>query len=372
MVGLLGNSLPPGLAGFVTQRQLAGQEQNQQLGQIQGLLGIQQAQMQQGLLQQQMADKQRQQAQIENFAKQLPESDRAAFMVNPNAYIQEMNRKYVVGGALVGGRGGAPVYEAPVENKIAPNGQVYNPRQLTPGMTFNDPNKPFGVGAGGATVPNQAFQNFELDKAARGASRNVTNVNNIGPKEFEKELGKMDAEKLGEFRKNAEAGQGMLGTVANLREAINKGVYSGGLADQKTAAANLINGITGVTPKGLVGSQLFNAEASKLVLDSIKLLGANPSNADRDFINKTVPQLATSPQARDALIGYLEQKANKNIELFQKADAYARQNKGLGGFNYLGGNTAPAGAPPVGTVKDGFKFKGGNPADKNNWEKVNG
>lgn len=177
MVGLLGNSLPPGLAGFVAQRQLAGQDDMRNMAQVQGLLGIQQAQMQQGLLQQQMADKQRQQAQIENFAQQLPEADRAAFMVNPNAYIQEMNKKYVVGGALVGGRGGAPVYEAPVENKIAPNGQVYNPRQLTPGMTFNDPNKAFGIGSGGVPVPNKAFQNFELDKAARGAARTKVEVN---------------------------------------------------------------------------------------------------------------------------------------------------------------------------------------------------
>ncbi len=348
-------NIAPGLNGLLAQRQFAQQEQNAGLGQIQGLLGIQQAQQQQGLLAQQMQDKQRQQMQVEAFAQQLPESDRAAFMVNPNAYIQEMNKKYVVGGALVGGKGGAPIYEAPVENKIAPNGQVYNPRQLTPGMTFNDPNKAFGIGPQGVPVPNQAFQNFELDKAARGASKNVTNVNNVGPKEFEKELGKMDAEKLGEFRKNAEAGQGMLGTVTNLRDAIKGGVYSGGLADQKTAAANLINGITGITPKALPGSQLFEAEASKLVLDSIKLLGANPSNADRDFIKKTVPQLATSPQARDALINYLEQKANKNIELFQKADAYARQNKGLGGFNYLGGsakkitNDAEYNALPSGT-----------------------
>jgi hypothetical protein len=27
-------------------------------------------------------------------------------------------------------------------------------------------------------------------------------------------------------------------------------------------------------------------------------------------------------------------------------------------------------APQVGTIKDGYRFKGGNPADKNNWEKV--
>ena len=338
MVGLLGNSLPPGLAGFVTQRQLAGQEQNQQLGQIQGLLGMQTAQMQQGLLGQQLADKQRQQTIIENFAKQLPEGDRAAFMVNPNAYIQERNKKYVVGGSLVSGAGGPPIYEAPRKMEFV-NGVAVDPYKTAAGSVLpQDPNKPFSIGPDMKPVPNAPFQNYEINKAAAGRPNVNSTVINAGPKAFDTELGKMDAEKIGEFRKNAEAGQNMLGTVSNLRDAISKGVYSGGLANQKEAAANLINGITGITPTNLPGSQLFNAEASKLVLDSIKLLGANPSNADREFINKTVPQLATSPQARDQLISYLEQKANKNIELYKRADSYARQNKGLGGFDYLGGS----------------------------------
>lgn len=31
---------------------------------------------------------------------------------------------------------------------------------------------------------------------------------------------------------------------------------------------------------------------------------------------------------------------------------------------------APASGPSVGTIKNGYRFKGGNPSDKNNWEKV--
>ena len=34
-----------------------------------------------------------------------------------------------------------------------------------------------------------------------------------------------------------------------------------------------------------------------------------------------------------------------------------------------GGGDAP-GAPPPGHVQDGYRFKGGNPADQNSWEKV--
>ena len=34
--------------------------------------------------------------------------------------------------------------------------------------------------------------------------------------------------------------------------------------------------------------------------------------------------------------------------------------------------TAVPGAPKAGDVMDGYKFKGGDPADKSNWEKVSG
>jgi hypothetical protein len=339
-------NIAPGLNGLLAQRQFAQQEQQGQLGQIQGLLGIQQAQQQQGLMQKDMefkgllgqalqsgdkegATKILMQYKPELFAQQLAPKPAEPFTLRP--------------GDMRFGADNKPIATAPAIPKEPAKPQIVQLME----QAGIDPASPQG----------RQMLMGALNKStshAPAASVSTTLVN-AGPKAFDTELGKMDAEKLGEFRKNAEAGQGMLGTVANLRDAIKKGVYSGGLADQKTAAANLINGITGITPSALPGSQLFTAEASKLVLDSIKLLGANPSNADRDFINKTVPQLATSPQARDALINYLEQKANKNIELFQKADSYARQNKGLGGFNYLGGaakkitNDAEYNALPSGT-----------------------
>ena len=36
----------------------------------------------------------------------------------------------------------------------------------------------------------------------------------------------------------------------------------------------------------------------------------------------------------------------------------------------VGGQKSAAGAPAAGEVRGGYKFKGGNPADKNSWEKV--
>jgi len=42
----------------------------------------------------------------------------------------------------------------------------------------------------------------------------------------------------------------------------------------------------------------------------------------------------------------------------------------LGGASDVASPDAPAGAPPVGTVEAGYRFKGGNPADPASWEKT--
>lgn len=223
--------------------------------------------------------------------------------------------------------------------EIGPGGQAYNPFSLQPGAVLQDPNKPFSMGPEGVT-PNAPFQQYELAKAATGRTQNNNTVINAGPKAFETELGKLDAEQLGGWRKSAESAQSILSTVQTMRDAAKQGVYSGGGANAKMVAANMVNGLTGITPKNLPGSEQFNAEAGKLILDNVKALGANPSNADREFIQKTVPQLSTSPQARDAMMNFMEQKAKKQIDLYKRGDSYARQNRGLGGFEQF--PSAPA------------------------------
>lgn len=195
-------------------------------------------------------------------------------------------------------------------------------------------------GKGGYTV-NTQLVGVKKEIANAGKPTMTSTIINAGPKEFEKELAKLDAKQLDALRANADAANNSLTTVQNLRDAVKQGVYSGGGANAKMLAANLINGMTGATPKSLPGSQLFNAEASKLVLDHVKALGANPSNADRDFIEKTVPMLATSPQARDQMINFIEAKATKTLDVYRRADAYARKNHSLGGFDLFpqqGGN----------------------------------
>lgn len=218
--------------------------------------------------------------------------------------------------------------------EVGPAGQVYDPFSIQPGQVLADPNKPFNV-SNGRAVPNSAYQAYELEKASRSAARNNNTVINAGPKAFETELGKLDAEKLGQLRTAAEGANSTLATIDNLRGALASGVFDGGGAQTKTAIANMLYGLTGVEMNQLPGSQRFNAEASKLILDRVKTLGANPSNADREFIERTVPNLATSAQARSDLIDYMERQARKQVGLYRDADAHARKNSGLGGFDFF-------------------------------------
>ena len=189
-----------------------------------------------------------------------------------------------------------------------------------------DYNKPFLPDGS----PNKAYQEFSLRDKKAGAT-NVS-LSNIGPKAFETELGKMDAEQLGKWRDGAMAAQSTLGSVQRLEDADSKGAYSGGAANLKMTVGSYINGLTGATPKGQVGSELYTAEANNLVLSQVKALGANPSNADVIFIQKTVPQLSTNAEARKALTKFMREKAQASVGLYQRANAHARKNSGLGGF----------------------------------------
>lgn len=236
---------------------------------------------------------------------------------------------------------------APIKN-IAVNGQLVSPvTGATVGAAIPKQLEQDSVvtrDAGGNLVPNMPVVQAKGSIAAAGKPSVTNTVINAGPKEFEKQLGELDAKQLGKWRDSAEAANNALGVVQNLRNAEKQGAYSGAGADQKLAAARVIETLTGSTPKGQVGSELYNSESKKLVLEHIKTLGANPSNADRDFIEKTVPQLATSAQARTAMADFMERKAKSQIDLYQRADSHARKNHGLGGFQQFGPTAAPAGS----------------------------
>ena len=194
----------------------------------------------------------------------------------------------------------------------------------------NDPNKPFMM-IDGKVVANPAYQQFELEKAQRGAARtNVSTVVDAAPKAFWQDFGKNASDTLFKERESAQAAAGTLQSVAEIRRAAEGGAYQGAGAELKLGAAKALQGLGMPYDKNTVAnSELFNAQANQFVLNSIKGLGANPSNADREFIEKTVPRLSTDPAALPQLLSFMENKARGQLKNYNtKIQGVQRQPMG--------------------------------------------
>jgi hypothetical protein len=173
-----------------------------------------------------------------------------------------------------------------------------------------------------------------VDKASRVS---VSATSGIPPQEaeFQKEIGKEDAKAVVEARKLRTTAIGELGSLNEMAQRNAQGVTSGTFAAGRVGVANFFNtiGLLGAQDiQKLANSEVYSKSAGDLVLAKIKALGSNPSNADRDFVARIVPQLENSPQARAELIAYLQKRANDVVKEATNLESYARQNKGLSGY----------------------------------------
>lgn len=150
-----------------------------------------------------------------------------------------------------------------------------------------------------------------------------------------------------------------------------------------TGAAKLYN----LTPEGRDASILLEGIKSKLVVDILRDLKASSKNGASGFgalsdpegkILETYIENLNRAQTLPAM-----QKALTNLKTFSQNaiskynEAYKNTYGGtlpeLAGATPTEQSTAPTGgAPATGTVKGGYMFKGGNPADKASWIPVPG
>ena len=173
-----------------------------------------------------------------------------------------------------------------------------------------------------------------VDKASRVS---VSATAGMPPQEveFQKEIGKEDAKAVVEARKLRTTAIGELSSLNEMATRNQQNITSGTFASGRVGVANFFNtiGLLGSSDvQKLANSEVYTKSAGDLVLAKIKALGSNPSNADREFIVRIVPQLENSPQARAELISYLQKRANDVVKETSSLESYARQNKGLSGY----------------------------------------
>lgn len=162
---------------------------------------------------------------------------------------------------------------------------------------------------------------------------------------FTNEIAKLDAKELDDMRNASLKAQNGIQRVQQMRQLADSGVYSGSFAEGRVGVANFFDTLGIPMDKKLVNSQEYLKHAKELTLSLLKEgVGTNQiSNADLAFVNQTVPQLETNPEARKNLLNFIENKLQTSVDRFGKADEFARENGGLKGFKYqTQGNTENA------------------------------
>lgn len=170
------------------------------------------------------------------------------------------------------------------------------------------------------------------------SKRNLTNVSidNKGETAFAQELGKLDAKKVSDSFAARETATSALNSLNKLATLPADQLISGQFATGRVGATNLLSTLGLASPADankLATSQQYQKVAGDVILQTLGgKLGSGFSNADREFIAGLVPQLETNPEARRNLIIFMQGKNQDIIKETSRLENYARQNRGLSGF----------------------------------------
>lgn len=173
----------------------------------------------------------------------------------------------------------------------------------------------------------------QVDKTT---SKTTVNVDAKGETAFAQELGKLDAKRVNDAvtaRDNAASAINSLNKLASLP---SQELITGQFASGRVGATNLLATLGLASPadaQKLATSQQYQKVAGDVILQTLGgKLGSGFSNADREFIAGLVPQLETNPEARRKLIQFMQGKNQDIIKEASRLEKYARDNKGLKGF----------------------------------------
>ena len=150
-------------------------------------------------------------------------------------------------------------------------------------------------------------------------------------------LAELDAKEVGDARKARDASIATINALNTLASYPDDKLISGAFANNRVGIANFLNTLglaSGTDKERISNSQQYQKVAGDVILQTLGgKLGSGFSNADREFIASLVPQLETSPQARRALIDFMQKKNQSIIQESVRMEDHFRANEGsLKGF----------------------------------------
>lgn len=239
------------------------------------------------------------------------------------------------------------------------------------GLQGEDAAKMFNVGPDGKVT-------------AIGGSGPTFNVGGDALTPFEKGSQEFQVKMWGNLAANAPTAQATLGQVELLDTLLKESGsgFSQGLS-------KFVYDTTGFDAQGSAASAA-SALINQLVPAQLPQGSGTMSDADLALYKGSLPQLQRSPEGNQIILDGMRALAQYNLATSriaaqvlngqmtpQEGDAaVVALGNPLADVNARirqqgqGGTTGTGGAPVAGDVVDGYRFKGGNPADQNNWEPI--
>ena len=372
--------IAPGLDGLLAARRQASGEQSQQLGQVQGLLGIQQAmaknqQMQKdqqlkGLLGQ--AIQSGDQGQIQNILSQIdPMGMAKGMMPKPPKWtateIMKPDGTKDKGFVDINSPNPESTFRSmgvePVKREVV-NGLMINPYTRT--APVPNVNQPFNLDDKGVAVPNLPYQNYQRDKARLGASNVSTKVVlPEGDDEYIKQRRKGQATAFTDLEKAGQSAYNQYNTLDRFIKASEKG-FAGGAAPMFAGTANLLSSFgMNIAPEALKDTRIMEQAIGDILGNKMAELGARGlTDKDMEILRQNLPRVETDKGSRVAVAGVLKKASAATLREYENARSEEAKNfpelsarsptpawfkdyqASKAKFQPSGGGNAPAGVDP--------------------------
>lgn len=168
------------------------------------------------------------------------------------------------------------------------------------------------------------------------------------------------AKEIFESDEGVQAGQNVI-TALDQALTLNQTAWDGPAADFGTQAGALFGDANSVDTQQL--KNLVTAQA----LDQLKAtFGGMPTEGERKILLDIQGSVTQPREVRQRIFERAKAAAEKRIKFNQEKAAGLRS----GAYFEEGFSPSTAGGPSAGAVEDGYRFKGGDPADPNNWEAI--